>query len=280
MTTFTLKQPSILPGFGLTLGYTLFYMSLIALIPLSALVLRTATMSWDTFWAQVGDPRVVASLQVTFKTALIAAIVNAVFGTIVAWVLVRYSFPGKGLFDAFVDLPFALPTAVSGIALTAIYAPTGWLGQYFAPLGIKLAYSQTGIVLAMIFIGLPYVVRTLQPAIEELDGETEEAAASLGASRWQTFWRVIFPALLPSLLTGFALSFARGLGEYGSVIFIAGNKRFESEIASKLIFEKLDQNNYDGATAIAVVMLAGSFVILLGINLLQWYVGQYGKKAA
>lgn len=266
-----LKQHSVLPGFGLTLGYTLLYLSLIVLIPLSALFFRTATMPWEKFWHAVTEPRVLASYQLTFGASLIGAAVNAVFGFIVAWTLVRYRFPGRKLLDALVDLPFALPTAVSGIALTAIFAKTGWLGQFLEPLGIKAAFSPLGVTIALTFISLPFVVRTLQPALEELDADVEEAAASLGANRWQTFRRVIVPTVLPALLTGFALAFARALGEYGSVVFISGNMPLKTEITSLLIITKLEQYDYAGATAIAVVMLGASFAILLSINLLQWW---------
>ena len=268
------KPRSVLPGFGLTMGYTLVYLSLIVLIPLSALFLKTATASWEHIWNTISDPRVVASYKLTLGASLVAALINLVFGFIVAWTLVRYSFPGKKLVDAIVDLPFALPTAVSGIALTAIYAPNGWIGQYLEPLGIKTAFSPLGITIALTFIGLPFVVRTLQPALEELDAETEEAAASLGATRWQTFLRVIIPSIMPALLTGFALSFARAIGEYGSVVFISGNMPGKTEITSLLIITKLEQYDYTGATAIAVVMLLISFAILLSINLLQWYSGR------
>ncbi|NJC87107.1 MAG: sulfate ABC transporter permease subunit CysT [Desulfuromonas sp.] len=271
MKNLRLKQPSVLPGFSLTLGYTVFYLSLIVLLPLSALFLRTTAMGWEAFWATVTDPRVVASYRLTFGASLVGALINAVFGFIAAWTLVRYSFPGKKLIDALIDLPFALPTAVSGIALTAIYAPNGWLGQHLEPLGIKAAFSPLGVTIALTFIGLPFVVRTLQPALEELDPAVEEAAASLGADRVQTFVRVILPALLPALLTGFALSFARALGEYGSVVFISGNMPMRTEITALLIIAKLEQYDYAGATAIAVVMLIASFTILLGINLLQWW---------
>jgi sulfate transport system permease protein len=265
------KQPSPLPGFGLTLGFTLFYLSLVVLIPLSALFLRAASLPGERFWRTVTEPRVLASYRLTFGASLTGAMVNALFGFIVAWVLVRYRFPGRRLLDALIDLPFALPTAVSGIALTAIFARTGWIGQYLEPLGIPSAFSPLGVVIALTFIGLPFVVRTLQPALEELDAEAEEAAASLGATRWQTFWRVILPSVLPALLTGFALSFARALGEYGSVVFISGNMPLRTEITSLLIITKLEQYDYAGATAIAVVMLAASFAILLAINALQWW---------
>jgi sulfate transport system permease protein len=271
MNRFRLKQPSVLPGFSLTLGYTVFYLSLIVLLPLSALFFRSATLGWEQFWAIVSDPRVVASYRLTFGASLVGALINAVFGFIVAWTLVRYSFPGKKIVDAMVDLPFALPTAVSGIALTAIYAPNGWIGQYLEPLGIKAAFSPLGVTIALTFIGLPFVVRTVQPALEDLDSAVEEAAASLGANRVQTFVRIILPTVLPALLTGFALSFARALGEYGSVVFISGNMPLKTEITALLIITKLEQFDYPGATAIAVVMLVASFALLLFINLLQWW---------
>lgn len=276
--TLTFKRHSVLPGFNLTLGFSLLYLSLIVLIPLSALFLRSASLSPAEFWKVVTEPRVVASYKVTFGTSFIAAAINVVFGFILAWSLVRYRFPGRKIIDAIIDLPFALPTAVSGIALAAIYSKNGWIGQLLAPLGIKAANSQLGITIAMIFISLPFIVRTLQPALEELDAENEEAAASLGASRWQTFWRVIIPTILPSLLTGFSLSFARALGEYGSVIFISGNIRNQTEITSLLIIEKLEQYNYEGAAAIAIVMLGASFLILLFINILQWWTGHGHQK--
>lgn len=266
-----LKQASVIPGFGLTLGYTIFYLCLIVLLPISALFLKTATLGWGEFWAIVSNPRVVASYRLTFGASLVGALINAFFGFIVAWTLVRYSFPGKKIIDALVDLPFALPTAVSGIALTAIYSSNGWVGRYLEPLGIKAAYTPLGVTIALTFIGLPFVVRTLQPALEELDPATEEAARSLGASRMQTFLRVILPAVFPALLTGFALSFARALGEYGSVVFISGNMPMFTEITPLLIIAKLEQYDYAGATAIATVMLVASFAILLVINCLQWY---------
>jgi sulfate transport system permease protein len=271
MSRFNFKQASVIPGFGLTLGYTVFYLSLIVLLPISALFLKTATLGWGEFWAIVSDPRVVASYRLTFGASLVGALINAFFGFIVAWTLVRYSFPGKKIIDALVDLPFALPTAVSGIALTAIYSSNGWVGRYLEPLGIKAAYTPLGVTIALAFIGLPFVVRTLQPALEELDPATEEAARSLGASRMQTFLRVILPAVFPALLTGFALSFARALGEYGSVVFISGNMPMFTEITPLLIIAKLEQYDYAGATAIATVMLLASFAILLVINFLQWY---------
>ncbi|WP_140629504.1 sulfate ABC transporter permease subunit CysT [Methylibium rhizosphaerae] len=264
-----LRRHSVLPGFDLALGFTLLYLCLIVLVPLSAAFLKTATMTWPAFWEAVASPRVVASYRLTFGASFAAALLNALFGLIVAWVLVRYDFPGRRLVDALVDLPFALPTAVAGIALTALYSANGWIGQYFAMLGIKVAFTPLGVFVALTFIGLPFVVRTLQPVLEDLSKELEEAAATLGASRWQTFSRVIFPILTPALLTGFALSFARALGEYGSVIFIAGNLPMVSEITPLLIITKLEQYDYAGATAIAVVMLVASFVLLLLINALQ-----------
>lgn len=264
-----LRRHSVLPGFDLALGFTLLYLSLIVLVPLSAAFLKTATMTWPAFWDAVASPRVVASYRLTFGASIAAALLNAFFGLIVAWVLVRYDFPGRRLIDALVDLPFALPTAVAGIALTALYAANGWIGQYLALLGIKVAFTPLGVFVALTFIGLPFVVRTLQPVLEDLSKELEEAAATLGATRWQTFTRVIFPILTPALLTGFALAFARALGEYGSVIFIAGNLPLVSEITPLLIITKLEQYDYAGATAIAVVMLVASFILLLLINALQ-----------
>lgn len=265
------KQHSVLPGFNLALGFTLLYLSLIVLIPLSAAFIRTASLSWAEFWNIVTTPRVLASYRLTFGASFAAALVNAVFGLLVAWVLVRYRFPGKKLVDALVDLPFALPTAVAGIALTALYAGNGWIGQFFEPFGIKIAFTPLGIFIALTFIGLPFVVRTVQPVLEDIEAELEEAAATLGATRFQTFSRVIFPTLFPALLTGFALAFARAIGEYGSVIFIAGNMPMVSEITPLLIITKLEQYDYAGATALAVVMLIISFVMLLIINLLQWW---------
>ncbi|HTJ55254.1 MAG TPA: sulfate ABC transporter permease subunit CysT [Nitrosospira sp.] len=265
------KQHSVLPGFNLALGFTLLYLSLIVLIPLSAAFIRTASLSWVEFWNMVTTPRVLASYRLTFGASFAAALVNAVFGLLVAWVLVRYRFPGKKLVDALVDLPFALPTAVAGIALTALYAGNGWIGQFFEPFGIKIAFTPLGIFVALTFIGLPFVVRTVQPVLEDIEAELEEAAATLGATRFQTFSRVIFPTLFPALLTGFALAFARAIGEYGSVIFIAGNMPMVSEITPLLIITKLEQYDYAGATALAVVMLIISFVMLLIINLLQWW---------
>ncbi len=271
-----LKQRSLLPGFGLAMGFTLLYLGLIVLIPLSGIFLKSATMGWESFWATVTAPRVLASYRLSFGASLIAASINAFFGLLVAWVLVRYHFPGKRLVDAMVDLPFALPTAVAGIALTAVYAPTGWIGRHLEPLGIKAAFTPLGVVIALTFIGLPFVVRTVQSVLEDLEVEVEDAAASLGATRWQIFTRVILPTVWPALLTGFALAFARAVGEYGSVIFIAGNLPMVSEIAPLLIMTKLEQYDYAGATAIAAVMLLLSFVLLLGINLLQWWSRRYG----
>jgi sulfate transport system permease protein len=265
----SVQQRHVLPGFGLSLGFTVLYVSLLVLIPLSTLFLKTASLSWHDFLTEVSSPRVMASYRLTFGASFLGASLNAIFGLIVAWVLVRYPFPGHQLVDAMVDLPFALPTAVAGIALTAVYAPNGWLGRYLAPHGIRVAFTPLGVLVALTFIGLPFVVRTLQPVIEEMDPDVEEAAASLGADRWQTFYRVILPALWPAWLTGFALAFARALGEYGSVVFISGNMPMKTEIAALLIITKLEQYDYAGATAIATVMLVSSFGILLLINLLQ-----------
>jgi len=269
----------VLPGFGLTLGFTLLYLSLIVLVPLSTLALRTAAMGWGPFWATVTSPRVLASYRLTFGASLAAAALNGVFGLVVAWVLARYRFPGQKIVDALVDLPFALPTAVAGIALTSLYSPSGWLGRPLEALGLKVAFTPLGIVVALTFIGLPFVVRTLQPVIEDLDVEVEEAAASLGAGRRQTFARVILPALFPAWLTGFALAFARALGEYGSVVFIAGNMPMRTEITSLLIITKLEQYDYAGATAIAVVMLVASFLLLGAINRLQSWASGRGAPA-
>ncbi|BEP61833.1 sulfate ABC transporter permease subunit CysT [Variovorax sp. V213] len=259
----------MLPGFHITLGFSIFYLCLIVLIPLSALVFKTFTLSWEQFWAAVTAPRVMASYRLTFGASLIAALVNAVFGLLVAWVLVRYKFPGKRIVDALVDLPFALPTAVAGISLTALLAGNGWIGQLLEPHGIKLAFTPAGIVIALIFIGLPFVVRTVQPVLEDAEKELEEAATSLGATRLQTFTKVIFPSIAPALLTGFAMAFARAIGEYGSVIFIAGNMPMISEITPLIIIGKLEQYDFAGATAVALVMLVISFVLLLVINGLQ-----------
>lgn len=265
------KHHNVLPGFHLSLGYTLLYLSLIVLIPLAAVFLKTAELTFEQFWHAVSAPRVVATYKLTFGASLIGALINSVFGLLTAWVLVRYNFFGKKFVDALVDLPFALPTAVAGIALTAIYAPNGWIGSLLAPHDIKVAFTPLGVVIALTFIGLPFVVRTVQPVLEDLEAETEEAAASLGAHRWQTFYKIILPAVWPALLTGFSLAFARAIGEYGSVIFIAGNMPMISEITPLIIITKLEQYDYAGATAVAVVMLVISFLLLLTINGLQWW---------
>ncbi len=270
----------VLPGFGLTLGYTLFYLSIIVLLPLVALIYQNFFMTWAQFWAAISAPTAVASYKLSLSSSLIAATVNLVFGLLIAWVLVRYQFPGKKIADAMVDLPFALPTAVAGISLTALYAGNGWLGQYLEPLGVKVAYDPNGIIIALIFIGLPFVVRTVQPVLEDSEKELEEAASSLGASRWQIFYKVILPAITPALMTGFAMAFARALGEYGSVIFIAGNIPMISEITPLIIMAKLDQHDLQGATAIALVMLVISFVMLLVINALQAWQRRYAGGVA
>ncbi len=271
--------PRVLPGFGLSLGFTLTYLSLIVLIPLAAVFIRASSLSLAAFWDAVTAPRVLASYQLSFGMALLAAAINTVFGLLLAWSLVRYRFPGKKLVDALVDLPFALPTAVAGIALTALYAGNGWLGQYLEPLGIKVAFGPLGVLVALVFIGLPFVVRTVQPVLEDLETELEEAATSLGAHRWQTFRHVILPVLQPALMTGFALAFARAVGEYGSVIFIAGNIPMVSEITPLMIISKLEQYDYAGATAIASVMLVASFLLLLAINGLQaWQARRNGRS--
>ena len=265
----TTRKTNVLPGFGLSMGFTIFYLSVIVLIPLSATFFKSATLTWPEFWSTVTAPRVVQSYKLSFGASVIAALINGIFGFIVAWVLVRYRFPGKKIIDALVDLPFALPTAVAGIALTAVYAKNGWIGSILEPLGIKVAFTSLGVLLAMIFIGLPFVVRTIQPVLEDLEAELEEAAASLGANRWQTITRVILPAVFPALLTGITMAFARAVGEYGSVVFISGNMPMKTEITPLLIITKLEQYDYAGATAIAVVMLVISFSLLLIINLLQ-----------
>jgi sulfate/thiosulfate transport system permease protein len=267
--TLALRKPSVLPGFGLALGYTILYLSLIVLLPLTAAFVKTTALTWGAFWATVTAPRVLASLRLSFGASLLGAGINAVFGLLVAWVLVRYRFPGRRIIDALVDLPFALPTAVAGIALTAVYAANGWIGSWLEPLGIKIAFTPLGVLVALTFIGLPFVVRTVQPVLEDLEPELEEAAATLGADRLQTFARIILPAIGPALLTGFTLAFARAVGEYGSVIFIAGNVPMVSEITPLLIITKLEQYDYAGATAIAVAMLTISFALLLLINVLQ-----------
>ncbi|WP_426130781.1 sulfate ABC transporter permease subunit CysT [Pararhizobium sp. PWRC1-1] len=274
------RQPSVIPGFGLALGVTLSWLILIILIPLSGLAWRSSALGWTTFWALATDQRTVNALRISFGTAFVAALINVVFGVILAWVLVRYRFPGKRIIDAMVDLPFALPTAVAGIALTTLYAPNGWIGSLLAPLGIKIAFTPIGIVFALVFVGLPFVVRTVQPIMEEIDKEVEEAAATLGANRFQTISRVLLPGLAPAVLTGFALAFARGVGEYGSVIFIAGNLPYISEIAPLLIVIRLEEFNYPAATAIAAIMLMISFVMLLIINTIQaWSRRRYGYGA-
>jgi sulfate transport system permease protein len=263
------RRIRVLPGFGPTLGFTVTYLSLLVLIPLGGIVLKASGLSWAQFWATVSTPRALASYRLTLGASLAAASINCLFGMIVAWVLVRYSFPGKRIVDALVDLPFAMPTAVGGIALTAIYSANGWVGQYIEPLGLKVAFTPLGVLVALTFIGLPFVVRTVQPVLQDIEQELEEASASLGANRWQTFHRVIAPVVLPALLTGFTMSFARALGEYGSVVFISGNKPMHTEITTLLIMTKLEQYDYAGATAIATVMLVLSFTMLLFINLLQ-----------
>ncbi|KQV34634.1 MULTISPECIES: sulfate ABC transporter permease subunit CysT [unclassified Rhizobium] len=274
------RQPSVIPGFGLALGVTLSWLFLIVLIPLSGLALRSSALGWEKFWSLATDERTLNALRISFGTAFAAAAVNVVFGVILAWVLVRYRFPGKRIIDAVVDLPFALPTAVAGIALTTLYAPNGWIGSLITPLGIKVAFTPLGIVIALVFVGLPFVVRTVQPIMEEIDKEVEEAAATLGATRFQTISRVLLPGLAPAVLTGFALAFARGVGEYGSVIFIAGNLPYVSEIAPLLIVIRLEEFNYPAATAIAAVMLVISFAMLLIINLIQaWSRRRYGYGA-
>ncbi len=269
------KQHSVLPGFGLTMGLTLSYLSLLVLIPLAGLFVKSASIGFAEFWATVSDPQAIAAYKLSLWTSLVAASINAFFGFIVAWTLVRYEFPGKRIVDAVVDLPFAMPTAVSGLTLTALFTPNGWVGRWLEPLGIAVSYTPLGIVVALTFIGLPFVVRTLQPALEDLDAGVEEAAASLGASRLQAFVFVIMPMTIPSLLTGFALSFARALGEYGSIVFISGNMPMRTEIIPRLIYSKLDQYNYAEAAAIAVVTLIASFLILLFINFLQWWSRRY-----
>jgi sulfate transport system permease protein len=277
----TLKRHSVLPGFELTLGYTLLYLGLIVLIPLSATFLKTLTLTWPAFWAAVSSPRVMASYRLTFGASLLAAFINGVFGLLVAWVLVRYRFPGKRIIDAIVDLPFALPTAVAGIALTAVYSQNGWLGAPLEAWGIKVAFTPLGVLVALIFIGLPFVVRTVQPVLEDMEKELEDAAHSLGATPLQTFTRVILPTITPALLTGFTLAFARALGEYGSVVFIAGNIPLVSEITPLIIITKLEQYDYAGATAVAVVMLVVSFVLLLLINVLQgWARRRHAQERA
>lgn len=271
-------QPSVIPGFGITLGLSLFWLCLIVLVPLVGLFLKSATLGWDGFWTTVNTPRVLAALRLSFGASAIAAAVNAVLGLLVAWVLVRYEFPGRRIIDALIDIPFALPTAIAGIALTTLWAENGWIGSLLVPYGIKVAFTPLGIVVALIFIGLPFVVRTVQPVLQDFDREVEEAAESLGATPWQVFARVIWPSILPATLTGFALAFARALGEYGSVIFIAGNLPTISEIAPLLIVIKLEEFSYGGAAAIAAVMLMASFLLLLVINILQRWAERREKR--
>lgn len=274
------QRSRVLPGFGLSLGFTLAYLSFIVLIPLSAVFIKSLGIGWSGFWEILTSERILKSLQLSFSSALIAALINVVFGLLLAWCLVRYNFPGKRIIDALIDLPFALPTAVAGIALTALYAPTGWIGQYLEPLGIHVAYTPLGITLALIFIGIPFVVRTVQPVLSDLETELEEAASALGASRLQIVTKIIFPILLPALLTGFALAFARGVGEYGSVIFIAGNQPFKTEIAPLMIISRLEEYDFAGATTIAVIMLVISFLILFLINVVQaWASRRTGRTA-
>jgi len=282
------KKFRVLPGFKLTLGYTLLYLGLIVLIPLAATFIKTSTLTWAQFWSSVASPQALASYRLSFGASFFAALINAIFGLIVAWVLVRYQFWGKRLVDALVDLPFALPTAVAGITLATLYAENGWLGQFFSSTSawhltlhlpvIKISYTRLGVFVALTFIGLPFIVRTVQPVLADIDAELEEAAASLGANRWQTFWRVIFPMLTPALLTGFALAFARALGEYGSVVFISSNIPMKTQITPLLIMTKLEEFDYAGATALAVVMLVISFALLLTINVLQWWANRYNTS--
>lgn len=272
------QRNRVLPGFRLTLGYTIFYLSIIVLIPLAAVFWKTSTLSWAQFVQVVTSPPALAAYRLSFGAALLAASINVVFGLIVAWVLVRYDFFGKKLVDALVDLPFALPTAVAGITLATLYAPGGWIGQFFTPLGIKISFTRLGVLVALTFIGLPFIVRTVQPILEDFEPEIEEAAASLGANRWQVFWRIILPTVTPALLTGFALAFARALGEYGSVVFISSNIPMKTQIVPLLIMTKLEQYDYPGATALAVVMLVFSFGLLLTINVLQWWSNRYNTS--
>lgn len=272
------QRNRVLPGFRLTLGYTIFYLSIIVLIPLAAVFWKTSTLSWAQFVQVVTSPPALAAYRLSFGAALLAASINVIFGLIIAWVLVRYDFFGKKLVDALVDLPFALPTAVAGITLATLYAPGGWIGQFFTPLGIKISFTRLGVLVALTFIGLPFIVRTVQPILEDFEPEIEEAAASLGANRWQVFWRIILPTVTPALLTGFALAFARALGEYGSVVFISSNIPMKTQIVPLLIMTKLEQFDYPGATALAVVMLVFSFGLLLTINVLQWWSNRYNTS--
>jgi sulfate transport system permease protein len=272
---FRASRRSVLPGFKLTFGYTLVYLSLIVLLPLAAAFIKTSSLTWPEFWHDVTSPQALASYRLSFGASLCAALVNAIFGLVIAWVLVRYPFPGKRMVDALVDLPFALPTAVAGITLATVYGPHGWIGHALLPLGIKVSYTRLGVFVALTFIGLPFIVRTVQPVLQDFDVEIEEAAASLGANRWQTFQRVIFPTLMPALLTGFAMAFARALGEYGSVVFISSNIPMKTQITPLLIMTKLEEFDYAGATALAMVMLIFSFVVLLAINLIQWWSNRF-----
>lgn len=274
---FRIKQPSVIPGFGITMGFSLLYFSLLVLIPVSMVFFNSSSLGWKAFWQIVSSARVLASLKISFGTSFLAATVNAIFGLLMAWVLERYSFPGRKIIDGLIDLPFALPTAVAGITLTTLYAQNGWIGQFVAPLGIKIAYTPLGIILALVFVSFPFVVRTVQPVLQSIDLEVEEAAACLGATRFQTFYKIIIPALLPAIITGFALAFARSLGEYGSVVFISGNMPMVTEITPLLIRTKLEQYDYAGATAIASVMLVISFLMLLFINIIQWWASNRDK---
>lgn len=274
---FRIKHPSVLPGFGISMGFSLLYLGLLVLLPVSMVFISSSHMGWNSFWEVVSSPRVLASLRISFGASLLAAVVNAVFGLLMAWVLERYTFPGRRLVDGLIDLPFALPTAVAGISLTTLYAQNGWIGQLFTPLGIKISYTPLGITLALIFISFPFVVRTVQPVLQSIDREVEEAASCLGATRLQTFYKIILPALLPAIMTGFALAFARSVGEYGSVVFISGNMPMKTEITPLLIRTKLEQYDYEGATAIAAVMLVVSFLMLLFINLTQWWAAKRDK---
>ncbi|MBP1759403.1 MAG: sulfate transporter, inner rane subunit CysT [Firmicutes bacterium] len=275
--TLRIKQKSVIPGFGITMGFSMLYISLLILLPVSMIFFKTSTMGSQSFWEAVFAERVMASLKLSFGTSLLAALVNVLFGVLMAWVLVRYSFPGRRLMDGLIDLPFALPTAVAGIALTTLYAETGWIGKLLDPLGLKIAYTPLGITIALIFISFPFVVRTIQPVLDGIDKEAEEAAACLGATRFQTFYKIIIPSILPSIITGFALAFARALGEYGSIVFISGNMPMKTEIAPLLIRTKLEQYDYAGATALAAVMLVISFTIILFINLTQWWASNRDK---
>jgi sulfate transport system permease protein len=274
---FKLKYHSVIPGFGITMGFSLLYLSLLVLIPISMVFLNSSSMGFQAFWETVASERVLASLKISFMTSFFAAAINALLGVLFAWVLERYTFPGRKMIDGLLDLPFALPTAVAGIALTTLYAENGWIGRLFAPLGIKISYTPLGITLALIFISFPFVVRTVQPVLQSIDPETEEAAACLGATRFQTFYKIMIPTLLPAIITGFALAFARALGEYGSVVFISGNMPLKTEITPLLIRTKLEQYDYAGGTAIAAVMMVISFVLLLAINLVQWWAGNRDK---